>query len=231
MTSPEPAESLVLPLHNPQPATLPNTLVSWYEVLDAYRAAWEALDEVDDHYTAFLAMHVVQNAVDTYKNNLEMRPPKEGDLANLLHLKEHLEASYSRHDTFMDEAHIDYPTLRRTTLTELQNFREDATRRSALHALGLATMEFPSLSYSSSIEDMHTIEEAVRLVEAYYALNPVFVQDLDIRPVVSTLRAIAAQEAKGFPDYKDEEFPRLFEDLTVRLGKLHLASKRNMPRV
>lgn len=221
--------SLVIPIINPQPEPLRPALASWYDTMDTFKQAWYALDDVDDHHTAFLALHVVQNAIQAYKSNLTTRAPKDGDLANLRRLREHLDTSYANHDRFIDEPHIDYAALRKTVLADLQNLREDATRRGALHAIGMACLEFAPLSYSSSIDDMLLIEEAVHLVESYRALNPVFVQKFDIKPLASTLQSIAAAEAAGFPDYKDEKFSTMFEDLTVRIGRLHLAHTRYKP--
>lgn len=230
MPSEKPIAPLVIPITNPEPQVLPPALVSWYETIEAYKQAWEALDEVDDHHTAFLALHVVQNAVQIYTKNLTMRPPKDGDLANFRFLREHIDKSYANHDRFIDEPHLDYPVLRKNVLAELQHLREDATRRATLHAIGMACVEFAPLSYSSSIDDMLRIEEAVHLIESYRALEPVFVQQFDIKPLASSLQAIAGAVA-GFSDYKDEKFETMFEDLTVRIGKLHLARTRNTPRM
>lgn len=213
---------LITPVYNSRPELPPPALASWNDVLGAYKNAWDALDEVDDHHTAFLAIQVAHDAVQAYGSNLTTRPPKDGDLANLLHLRQHLDKSYSQHDTFTDEAHVDYAVLRKTVLSELQTLQENATRRAALHAVGLACAVFPPLSYSSSIEDMHLIEQAVHFIESYRAMEPLFLQQFDVKPLAGALQTIATQESKGFSDYKDAEFATLFEALTVRIGKLHL---------
>lgn len=214
---------LVTPVYNPHPKLPQASLASWNDALVAYKNAWDALDGVDDYHTAFLAIQVAQDAVKIYGENLTTRPPKDGDLSNLLHLRQHLDKSYAQHDTFTDEAHVDYAVLRKKVLSELQTLQENATRRAALHAVGLACEMFPPLSYSSSIEDMHLIEEAVHFIESYRALVPLFMQQFDVKPLASTLQAIATQESNGFSDYKDSEFATLFEALTVRIAKLHLA--------
>lgn len=229
MPSEKPIAPLVIPTINSQPEVLPPALVSWHEVIDAYKQAWDALDDIDDHHTAFLALHVVQNAVQAYHKNLAMRPPKDGDLANLRFLRERMDASYANHARFIDEPHLDYAALRKSVLAELQALREDATRRGVMHAIGMACVEFAPLSYSSSIDDMLRIEEAVHLIESYRELAPVFEQQFDMKPLASTMQSIAAA-LPGFSDYKDEKFTTMFEDLTVRIGKLHLARKSNKPR-
>lgn len=223
------AYSSVIPIINPQPEPLRPALASWCETMDAFQQAWTALNDVDDYHTAFLALHVVQNAIQVYQSNLTTRAPKDGDLANLRRLREHTDLCYSAHDRFIDEPHIDYPALKRIVLTELQNLREDATRRGALHAIGMACVEFAPLSYGSSIDDMLLIEEAVNLIESYKALNPMFVQQFEIKPLASTLQKIAVAEAAGFSDYNDETFTVMFENLTVRIARLHLDKTTTTP--
>lgn len=225
----EKTPSHVTPLANVQPEPLPKALVSWQEALSAYHDAWSSLDEADDYHTAFLALHVVQNAIQAYKSDVVSRAPKDGDLANLLHLRERLDAFYALQVIFTDEPHLDYPSLRNQVGVELQNLRENVARRGTLHAIGLACTEFAPLSYSSSIDDMETIEQALYWVESYKALAPLIPQQFDIKPLASTLQAIAAAESAGFSDYKDEKFSTLFEDVTVRIGRLHLDAVRNKP--
>lgn len=205
----------------------PSTPASWQDVLEMYHQAWYAIDEVDDHHTAFLAMNVLREAIQTYESHLKSRPPKEGDLANLANLKNRIDLSYAEHPNFTDVPHVDYAVLRRTVLAQLQHLREDAARRAATHALVLASEGFPPLSYSSALDELENIEAAVALVEAYRDLKPLFVHDFDIRPLAQTMQIIAGQEKQGFADYKDPRFAELFEAVTVRIGHLHLA--RNKP--
>lgn len=211
---------------DPVPSSTP---ASWQDVLEVYHQAWYAIDEVEDHHTAFLAMHVVRNAIQTYASHLKTRTPKEGDSANLANLKNRIDASYADHPSFSDVPHIDYAVLRRSVLAELQHLREDTARRAATYALVLASECFPPLSYSSAIDELENIEAAVALVEAYRDLKPLFVHDFDVRPLAHTMQIIAGQEKQGFPDYKDPRFVELFEAVTVRIGHLHLA--RNKPSV
>ena len=199
---------------------------TWQEVLEAYHQAWYAIDEVDDHHTAFLALHVLRNAVQTYATHLKKRPAKEGDLANLTNLKNRIDLSYADHPGFTDVPHVDYAVLRRTVLSELQHLREDTARRAATHAIALASEGFPPLSYSSAIDEMENIESAVALIEGYRDLNPLFVPAFDLKSLARTMSIIAEQEKQGFPDYKDERFATLFEAITVRIGHLHLAHKK-----
>ena len=226
----------VLPLHNT--ATSNNELstpfsrafAAWQAILDAYLKAWNALNDVDDHHTAFLAMHVVRHTIGAYKDHLNTRPPKEGDLANLTNLKIRLDEVQALHDTFLDEGHIDYPSFRTATLAELQNLREDTARRCAQYTMNLVCEFLPPLTYSSTMDDLHAIDNAVRLIEAYHALSPLFTHDFDVSPLARLIQTIAAQEAQGFPDYKDEKFASMFEDLTVRIGMIHVARTRNKKR-
>ena len=196
---------------------------SWQEVLEAYHQAWYAIDEVDDHHTAFLALHVVRNTVQMYASHLKTRSAKEGDLANLSNLKNRIDLSYADHAGFTDVPHVDYAVLRRTVLSELQYLREDTARRAATHAIVLASEGFPPLSYSSAIDEMENIESAVALIEGYRDLNPLFMHAFDLKYLARTMSIIAEQEKQGFPDYKDERFATLFEAITVRIGHLHLA--------
>lgn len=202
---------------------------SWQDVLEMYHQAWYALDEVDDHHTAFLAMNVVRNAIETYVSHLKTRVPKEGDLANLANLKNRMNLSYEDHADFTDVPHVDYAVLRQNVMALLQHAREDAARRAATHALVLASEGFPPLSYSSAIDELENIESAVALVETYRDLKPLFVHNFDLRPLAHTMQIIAGQEKQGFSDYKDPRFAELFEAVTVRIGHLHLA--RNKPPV
>lgn len=219
------AAPLYIPIHNAQDRPLPKDLLSWNDAVAAYGNALQALSDVDDHHTAFLAMHVVKIAVDTYEGHLKTRPPKEGDFANLTALRTKLVASYAKHESFVDESHIDYPALRKNVMRALYTLEADVARRCAEHALKLACTDYPPLSYSSSMDDMHEIQTAVQMIENYRALEPLFMHVFDIRPLADTLRAIAAEETKGFQDYNDGQFAPLFEDLTVRIGRLHLDQK------
>ena len=69
---------LITPVYNSRPELPPPALASWNDVLGAYKNAWDALDEVDDHHTAFLAIQVAHDAVQAYGSNLTTRPPKMG---------------------------------------------------------------------------------------------------------------------------------------------------------
>lgn len=218
---------LYIPVHNAQDRPLSQDFLSWNDTAAAYVNALQALTEVDDHHTAFLAMHVVQIAVDTYEGHLQSRRPKEGDFSNLTALRARLMSEYAKHETFSDESHIDYPALRKQVLTKLSSLEVDVARRCAEHALTLACPEYPPCSYSSSLDDMQAIQTAVQLVENYRALSPVLMQSFDLRPLADALRAIAKEEAKGFQDYDDKQFAPLFEDLTMRIGRLHLDQTRS----
>lgn len=219
--------SLITPIINPEPKALPTALSSWNDVMTACKHACSALNDVDDHYTAFLALRVLQSAIHTYESHLTTRPPKTGDLTNLQSLSERLRASDANHETFIDEPHLDYLALRKKVLADLQNLLENTARRGALHAIGIASEAFAPLSYSSSIDAMQLIEDAVKFIESYYSLSPILPQILDIKPLAGTLQIIAASESAGFPDYKDEQFAIMFEDLTVRMGRLHLDRTKN----
>lgn len=164
-------------------------------------------------YDALRAPHdavLVMQAWETYQKNVAIRKPQPGDLSNMDLLYKSI---VSLHPNISNDIH--------TTASEW-------ARNIAMRYYTQAIEAHDPISYSGTMDwfaDANATLDALSRYDQYKVPSP---QTFPLQPLAIRLQKIAQLET-NFNDLKDTDFAEMFEQLTLKIGHLHINSQKSHP--
>lgn len=197
-----------------------NMIHSWQAAADAYKNTMLGFNSVCSREAATNSWFLLHRMVLAYRQNLKYRTPRNGDVLNLSHLHTHIKSMLVDNMHLAETLHMD-----QTAWLGLLTLHRDCL----LHCIQFSIYDVdaspPPISYAGSLDEFGKIENALALIEDYYLLDSPDKLTIDLSPLAKMMQYIAKQLSEGFSDYNDGTFDKKFEEITLRLGKLHLSRR------